>query len=64
MNVEWLYANDAIDIYKENDAWSIIERLEEVCEFCKHCDVSNMVRIPWEPVEGNPSLTDWYIDCE
>ena len=61
MNGEWLYANDAIDIYKENDAWSIIERLEEICEYC---DVTNMVRIPWEPVQGKPSLADWFLDCE
>ena len=59
---KWLYAEDAIDIYKENDSWSIIERLEKPFEFCSRCDISNTLKIPWEMTEGHLDPGDWFID--
>lgn len=59
---DWLYANDAIDIYKDNNAWDIIRKLEQPCELCERCDQLNKVNIPWETIHGKPNLADWFID--
>lgn len=61
---DWLWATDAVNLYNEDNAWKIIKKLEEPCEFCKRCDLSNLIRIPWETVQGKPELDDWFIDYE
>lgn len=59
---DWLYAKDAIDIYNDQNAWEILRKLEQPCDFCSHCDIDNKESISWEMVKGEPSLADWFID--
>lgn len=59
---DWLYAKDAINLEEETDGWQIIKKLMEPCDLCSRCDISNLKKIPWMPVEKDLNLGDWFLD--
>lgn len=56
-----LKSNDRIALHEKNDAWKLIERLNDPIDLCKKCTYKRLESIQWERIEGQAKISDWLL---
>lgn len=56
-----LKSNDRIKLDEKNDAWDLIEKLNNPINLCKKCTYERLESIKWERVEGEAKSSDWLL---
>lgn len=51
--------SEGIDIYKNNGE-TIVKKINQGVELCKHCDISNRVKSPWGI--SKKDISEWLVD--